>query len=82
MTIYLQDLHKEHRLYEYNNTKDAMEKIPSHFYKDFDLQIAARPLGKYGTKMADRNKKCSTSTVLLKNRGQWTVYKKKNYANI
>ena len=45
VTIYLQDLHKEHRLYEYNNTKDAMEKIPSHFYKDFRLQIAARPLG-------------------------------------
>ena len=70
VTIYLQDLHKEHRLYEYNNTKDAMEKIPSHFYKDFRLQITARPLGKYGTKMADRNKKRSTSTVLLKNRGQ------------
>ena len=29
-----------------------MEKILSHFYKDCSLRIAARPLGKYGTKMA------------------------------
>ena len=44
---YAKDLHKEDRLYEYNNTKDASEKILSHFYKYCSLRIAARPLGKY-----------------------------------
>ena len=63
---YPKELHKEDRLYEYNNTKDASEKILSHFYKDCSLRIAARPLGKYGTHTVDRNKKRSTSMVLLK----------------
>ena len=36
---YLQDLRKEDRLYEYNNTKDAMKKILSDFYKNCRLRI-------------------------------------------
>ena len=36
---YLQDLHKQDRLYEYNNTNDAMKKILSDFYKNCRLRI-------------------------------------------
>ena len=36
---YLQGLHKEDRLYEYNNTKDPMKKILSEFYQNCRLRI-------------------------------------------